>query len=93
MLNTKTTQIRTRASTSPIAVIGMGCYYPGASDLKQLWENILARRRQFRQFPDVRLPISEYYDSDPKTPDKTYGNRAALIDGFKFDWKSFVTLA
>ncbi len=92
-MNIKTIHTGNRTSPTAIAVIGMGCYYPGASDLKQLWENILARRRQFRQFPDVRLPISEYYDSDPKTPDKTYGNRAALIDGFKFDWKSFVTLA
>ena len=69
-----------------IAVIGMGCQYPGARDLKELWENILARRRQFRRMPDVRLPISEYYDPDPKIPDKTYGTRAAVIDGFKFDW-------
>ena len=86
MINTKTTQTGTRASTSPIAVIGMGCYYPGASDLPQLWENILARRRQFRQLPDERLPPSEYYDPDPKAPDKTHGTRAAVIDGFEFDW-------
>ena len=72
--------------TSEIAVIGMGCHYPGADGLKQLWENILTRRQQFRRIPDVRLPLSEYYDPDPKTPDKTHGNRAAVIDGFKFDW-------
>ncbi|NJR57474.1 MAG: type I polyketide synthase [Cyanobacteria bacterium CRU_2_1] len=69
-----------------IAVVGMGCYYPGASDLRTLWENILSRRRQFRQIPDERLPLSEYYDSDPAAPDKTYGSRAAVIDGFEFDW-------
>ncbi|NEO45905.1 MAG: type I polyketide synthase, partial [Moorea sp. SIO4A3] len=72
--------------TSKIAVIGMGCYYPGANNLRQLWENILTRRRQFRRTPDVRLPLSEYYDPDPKTPDKTYGSRMAVIDGFEFDW-------
>jgi acyl transferase domain-containing protein len=69
-----------------IAVIGMGCHYPGARDLKQLWENILSRRQQFRQIPDVRLPMSEYYDRDRSVADKTYGNRAAVIDGFEFDW-------
>ncbi|NEO45906.1 MAG: hypothetical protein F6K55_17960, partial [Moorea sp. SIO4A3] len=37
--------------TSKIAVIGMGCYYPGANNLRQLWENILTRRRQFRRTP------------------------------------------
>jgi len=38
----------------------------------------------FRQFPDQRLPLSEYYDPDPATPDKTYGTRGAFIDGFQF---------
>jgi enediyne polyketide synthase len=70
----------------PIAVVGMGCHYPGANQLSELWENILARRCQFRQFPDQRLPLSEYYDPDPATPDKTYGTRGAFIDGFQFDW-------
>lgn len=74
-----------KLNTPAIAVVGMGCYYPGANNLKQLWENILARRREFRQFPDVRLPVSEYHDPDRKTPDKTYGSRAAVIDGFEFD--------
>ena len=75
-----------KTNTSAIAVIGMGCYYPGANNLKQLWENILGRRREFRQFPDERLPVSEYHDPDRKAPDKTYGSRAAVIDGFEFDW-------
>ncbi len=75
-----------KANIPAIAVVGMGCYYPGANNLKQLWENILARRREFRQFPDIRLPVSEYYDPERKTPDKTYGSLAAVIDGFKFDW-------
>lgn len=72
--------------SSKIAVIGMGCYYPGANNLRQLWENILARRRQFRRTPDVRLPLSDYYDPDPNIPDKTYGSRMAVLDGFEFDW-------
>lgn len=81
----KTSQESDRRSTA-IAVVGMGGYYPGATDLRTLWENILSRRRQFRRLPDVRLPISEYYDADPEAPDKTYGDRAAVIDGFEFDW-------
>jgi enediyne polyketide synthase len=71
-----------------IAVIGMGSYYPGAKNLKELWNNILTRRQQFRQIPDQRLPLSEYYDENPLTPDKTYGKYAAVIDDFQFDWSS-----
>jgi acyl transferase domain-containing protein len=72
--------------TEPIAVIGMGCHYPGSHELSEFWENIIARRCQFREFPDQRLPLKDYYSSDPTTPDKTYGNRGAFIDGFEFDW-------
>jgi hypothetical protein len=79
-------KIKKEISNDAIAVIGMACYYPGAPNLKSFWENILARRREFRRIPDQRLPISEYYDPDPSAPDKTYANRAAVIDGFEFDW-------
>ncbi|WP_256871718.1 type I polyketide synthase [Nostoc sp. TCL26-01] len=74
--------------SAAIAIIGMGCWYPGARNLRQLWENILARRQEFRQTPDQRLPLSEYYDPDSAVPDKTYGSRMAVIDGFEFDWMS-----
>ncbi len=79
-------QSKTKATLSAIAVVGMSCQYPGAKDIRQLWSNILAKRQQFRQIPDVRLPIAEYYDRDRSVPDKTYGDRAAVIDGFEFDW-------
>src|SRR5207248_2654679 len=67
-----------------IAVVGLGCRYPGSRGPKEMWENILACRRQFRRLPDVRLPLSEYQHAS--APDKTYGTKAALIDGFEFDW-------
>ncbi len=75
-----------RSSSPAIAVIGLACRYPDATTPRQLWENILARRRQFRRIPDCRLPLVDYYDADKKVPDKTYGRQAAVIDGFEFDW-------
>ncbi len=75
-----------RSSPPAIAVIGLACRYPDAATPRQLWENILARRRQFRRIPDCRLPLADYYDADKKAPDKTYGRQAAVIDGFEFDW-------
>jgi acyl transferase domain-containing protein/NAD(P)-dependent dehydrogenase (short-subunit alcohol dehydrogenase family)/acyl-CoA thioesterase FadM len=71
-----------------IAVIGMACWYPGAKSLLQLWENVLARRQEFRRIPDSRLPMSDYYSANKTEPDKSYGTRGAYIDGFDFDWVS-----
>lgn len=74
------------ASGTDIAIIGMACWYPGARNLIQNWENILAKRRQYRRILDKRLPLSDYYDPKKSTPDKTYGKYACYIDGFEFDW-------
>ncbi|HAK60156.1 MAG TPA: hypothetical protein DCO77_07205 [Nitrospiraceae bacterium] len=56
--------------------------YSSVKDLRVFWENILARRRQFRPFPDQRFPLSDHYDPDPSLPDKSYCSKAACIDGF-----------
>ena len=79
-------KIKKEMSHDAIAIVGMSCNYPGAHGLKSFWENILARRREFRLIPGQRLPIAEYYDPDPLAPDKTYATQAAVIDGFTFDW-------
>lgn len=76
-------------TAEPIAIIGMACRYPGAANVVELWENILTCRQQFRDIPDVRLPASEYFDQDPAVDDKSYGRRAALLDGFEFDPKAY----
>ncbi len=72
--------------TPEIAVIGMACYYPGATNIKELWENILARRVQFRRILDKRLSLNDYYSDDPNVSDKSYLTKAAFIDGFEFNW-------
>ena len=76
-------------SRTPIAVIGLACWYPGARNPRQLWENILARRREFRRLPKQRLSLDDYYHSDPHHPDMTYAQRAAVIDGFDFNWQDW----
>ncbi|MDD5410533.1 MAG: SDR family NAD(P)-dependent oxidoreductase [Methylobacter sp.] len=68
-----------------IAVVGLGCWYPGAKNPTELWENVLSKRREFRNFLDQRLPIEDYFDNDAKTPDKVYACLAAYIDSFSFD--------
>jgi len=65
-----------------IAVVGIGAWYPGARCVKELWENILACRTQFRRMIDQRLPLKWYGGTGA---DQTYGTRAAYIDGFQFD--------
>lgn len=88
-MNVVTNEVLSRGPGKPetrIAIVGLGCRYPGATSPLELWENILARRQQFRVMPEARLPSADYLDIDPTAPDKTYGLRAAVIDGYQFDW-------
>jgi enediyne polyketide synthase len=72
-------------SAARVAVVGMSCRYPDADSPDQLWENVLAGRRAFRRMPDERMSLQDYYDPDPKVPDKFYSLKAAVIEGFEFD--------
>jgi enediyne polyketide synthase len=71
--------------STPIAIVGIACRYPDASSPAELWENVLAGRRAFRQIPDERLRLEDYWSPDPAAPDKFYSRKAAVIEGFEFD--------
>ncbi|MCG5438179.1 type I polyketide synthase [Micromonospora foliorum] len=68
-----------------VAIVGMACRYPDATSPRELWENALAGRRAFRRLPDERMRLEDYWDPDPKTPDKFYARNAAVIEGYEFD--------
>lgn len=72
-----------------IAVIGMSCRYPGANSAKELFENLIAGRRAFREMPAERWSLEDYYHHDKQKPDMTYCKKAALIEGFAFDPAAF----
>ncbi|MDG4793436.1 type I polyketide synthase [Micromonospora sp. WMMD1082] len=68
-----------------IAVVGMACRFPDATSPRELWENALAGRRAFRRLPDERMRLEDYWDPDPRTPDRFYARHAAVIEGYEFD--------
>ncbi|MGR6913125.1 type I polyketide synthase [[Actinomadura] parvosata] len=71
--------------TDAIAIVGMGCRYPDASDPDRLWENVLARRRAFRPIPRERLNLEDYGAG----ADGTYVKFAGLLEGWRFDRARF----
>src|SRR5258708_24326585 len=72
-----------------IAIIGLACRYPDAEDAASLLDTILAGRRAFRRIPPVRLDLADYHNPDPQQRDATYGTRAALLEGWRFDRAAF----
>ncbi len=63
-----------------IAIVGMGCRFPGAADLFAYWANILANRDQTREVPANRWPIDIFYDPDSKANDRVACRRGGYLD-------------
>jgi hypothetical protein len=68
-----------------IALVGMACRYPDADTPKALWENVLAKRRAFRQLPPERLNLSDYFSEELTTPDAIYSGGAIMESPLLFD--------
>lgn len=63
-----------------IAIVGMGCRFPGAADLFAYWANILANRDQIRDVPADRWPINIFHDPDSTANDRVSSRRGGYID-------------
>ena len=76
-------------SFSPIAVVGAGAIMPAALDLPGFWQNILSKKDCVTEVPATHWRIDDYYDADPKAPDKTYAKRGAFLPDVPFDAMGF----
>ncbi|HJL45757.1 MAG TPA: beta-ketoacyl synthase N-terminal-like domain-containing protein, partial [Polyangiaceae bacterium LLY-WYZ-15_(1-7)] len=72
-------------SSSPIAVVGVSTLFPGSVDSRGFWRDILAGRDLITDVPPSHWLIEDYYDPDPKAPDKTYAKRGAFVPEVSFD--------
>ncbi|XP_073667780.1 phthioceranic/hydroxyphthioceranic acid synthase-like [Paramisgurnus dabryanus] len=73
-----------------VAVVGIGCHFPGGEGLENFWQVLLHGKNCAVQIPNERFDLSQWYDSDDSKAGKTYTAKAALIDGLnEFDHKFF----
>lgn len=68
----------------PIAIIGAGCLFPGAADLRAFWSNILNRVDAVTEVPPERWDPTDYFNSNPGVSDQTYGHRGAFLSPVDF---------
>ncbi|KAL8165030.1 UNVERIFIED_CONTAM: hypothetical protein K2H54_025310 [Gekko kuhli] len=78
------------AAEDDIAIVGIGCNFPGGEGTDSFWEVLENGRNCTVEIPPERFNIREWYDADDSKPGKTHTSRAALLDEFNaFDNKLF----
>uniref|UniRef100_A0A3B4ALL9 Uncharacterized protein n=1 Tax=Periophthalmus magnuspinnatus TaxID=409849 RepID=A0A3B4ALL9_9GOBI len=77
-------------SEDSIAVIGIGCNFPGGEGLDNFWKVLVEGRNCANDIPVERFNSTLWYDPDDGKPGKTQTQKAAFITGFnEFDHKFF----
>lgn len=71
----------------PIAVIGVGCRFPGAvTDEESFWSLLWNGQEAISEVPSERWNAASYFDPDPAAPGKMATRRGAFLDGIdQFD--------
>jgi malonyl CoA-acyl carrier protein transacylase len=74
-----------RTKNEPIAIIGMGCRFPGANSPMEFWELLRDGRDAIGEVPKERWDINAYYDPNPDAPGKMstrFGGFLERVDEF-----------
>ena len=75
-----------QARSEPIAIVGLGCRFPGGADDPQAYWRLLAEGRDaIREVPAERWDIGAWFDPDPDAPARMsvrHGGFLDHIDGF-----------
>ena len=85
MISQKITKKLSALQQTPIAIIGMSALFAKAKNLQEYWENILGKVNGITEVPKRAWNIEDYYDPDPKAPDKTYAKSGGFIPEIDFD--------
>jgi thioester reductase-like protein len=71
-----------RSRYQPIAVLGMGCRFPGGADDPSLfWELLRAGRDAVSEVPGERWRSDDYFDPDPDRPGKMASRWGGFLAG------------
>jgi PfaD family protein len=73
----------------PIAIVGMGAMFPEAPNLQAFWRLLRMGKDAVGEVPATHWSVADYYDPDPRAPDKTYAKRGAFLRPHDFDPTEF----
>lgn len=72
------------AQREPIAIIGIGCRFPGAEDVDSFWNLLRNGAEAITEIPRERWDIDAFYDPDWGAPGKVNTRRAGFLDQVEY---------
>jgi acyl transferase domain-containing protein len=69
----------------PLAIVGIGCFFPKANNAEEYWANIREGVDAITDIPETHWKPSDYFDENKSAPDMTYGKRGGFINAMDFN--------
>ena len=63
----------------------MSCLFPDAVGIDEYWQRIASGHDAIKDIPMSHWSVADYYDQDPKSPDKTYSKKGGFLKPYQFD--------
>ncbi|WP_326565490.1 aminotransferase class I/II-fold pyridoxal phosphate-dependent enzyme [Amycolatopsis rhabdoformis] len=63
-----------------IAIVGIGCRFPGARNVNEYWDLLSEPKPQLRTVPDSRWRRDAFYNDDFRDTSAAYSDKMALLD-------------
>lgn len=67
--------------SEPIAIVGMGCRFPGANCPSEYWDVLCSGRSMIGDVPRDRWNAERFYDPDPTRPGTTAVRKGGFLQG------------
>ncbi len=74
---------------TPSAIIGMGCFFPKSSGIRQFWRLVFGGGDAVTEVPPTHWSAEDYFDENPDAPDRVYCKRGGFLPRVSFDPTEF----
>ena len=85
MKNNSFDENRQPEAITPLAIVGIGSLFPQAGDTGTFWSNIRQGVDAITEVPETHWRSDDYFDPDPKSPDKVYAKYGGFLSPVDFN--------
>lgn len=68
----------------PVAIVGMSCKFPGASNLDEYWQLLSNGVNAVSEVPESRWDLEKWFDANPAAPGKINTRYGGFIEGVEY---------